>query len=58
MNKNKIVVLRTNNLILRILGQFRTNWQAKGFILENYPDFRQETCQWSKLDSPEFITIE
>ena len=56
--KNKIVLLRSNNIILKVLDQFRTLQQAKWFIEDNYPDFFKDVCQWSKFQSPEFITIE
>lgn len=56
--KNKIVLLRSDNIILKVLDQFRTLQQAKWFIEDNYPDFFKDVCQWSKFQSPEFITIE
>lgn len=56
--KNKIVVLRSENVILKILGQFRTLQQAKWFIEDEYPEFNKDVCQWSKFQSSEFITIE
>lgn len=37
--KNKIVLLRSDNIILKVLDQFRTLQQAKWFIEDNYPDF-------------------
>ena len=56
--KNKIVLLRSDNIILKVLDQFRTLQQAKWFIEDNYPDFFKDVCQWSKFQSHEFITIE
>lgn len=56
--KNKLVLLRSNNIILKVLGQFRTTERAKWFINDEYPEFRKDICQWSKFESPEFITIE
>jgi hypothetical protein len=56
--KNKIVLLRSGNIILKVLGQFRTLQQAKWFIEDEYSEFRKDVCQWSKFQSPEFITIE
>lgn len=56
--KNKLVLLRSGNVILEVLGQFRMSWQAEVFIEENYPEFRYCLYQWNKFQSPEFITIE
>jgi len=56
--KNKIVLLRSDNFILKILGQFGTLQQAKWFIEDEYPDFYKDICQYSKFESSEFITIE
>lgn len=56
--KNKIVVLRSGNVILQILGQFRTKELARWFIEDNYPEFYKDICQWSRYQSPEFIRIE
>lgn len=56
--KNKLVLLRKGNVIIKIIGQFRTKQLAKWFIEDNYPEFLKDTCQWSKFQSPEFITIE
>jgi len=56
--KNKIILLRSGNVILKVLGQFRTLQQAKWFIEDNYFEFYKDVCQWSKFQSPEFITIE
>lgn len=56
--KNKIVLLRSGNVILKVLGQFRTLQQAKWFIEDEYSEFRKDVCQWSKFQSPEFITVE
>lgn len=56
--KNKLVLLREDNIILKVLGQFRTKFLAKQFIKENYYEFYPDVCQWSKHKSPQFITIE
>ena len=56
--KNFIVLLRSDNTILRVLGQFRTKELARWFIEDEYPEFHRDICQWSKFESPEFITIE
>lgn len=56
--KNKIVLLRSENVILKVIGQFRTLQIAKWFIEDNFPEFYKDNCQWSKFQSPEFITIE
>jgi hypothetical protein len=55
---NKLVLLRSGSIILKVLGQFRTKQQAKWFIEDEYPEFKKDVCQWSKFQSPEFITIE
>ena len=51
-------MLRSDNFILKILGQFGTLQQAKWFIEDEYPDFYKDICQYSKFESSEFITIE
>lgn len=56
--KNKLVVLRSGNVILQVLGQFRTKERARWFIEDKHPEFYKDTNQWSKYQSPEFITIE
>jgi len=56
--KNKIVLLRSGNVILKVIGQFRTLEQAKWFIEDEYSEFIKDVCQWSKFQSPEFITVE
>ena len=56
--KNKLVLLRQDNIILRVLGQFRSKGLAKQFIEDNYPEFEPDFCQYSKYDSQQFITIE
>ena len=60
--KNKIVLLRSGNVILRVLGQFRTQHQAEFFISENFPNFYYSLYQWQESDcsetDPNFITIE
>lgn len=56
--KNQIVLLRSGNIILQVLGQFRTKELARWFIEDNYPEFHKDICQWSRFESPEFITIE
>jgi len=55
---NKLVLMRTNNCIVAVLGQFRTKQQAKWFIEENYPEFNKDNCQYSEFESPRFITID
>lgn len=55
---NKLVLLRSENAILKVLGQFRTKQIAKWFIEDNYQEFYKDLQQWSKHNSPEFITIE
>lgn len=55
---NKLVLLRSGNVILQVLGQFRTTELARWFIQDNYPEFLKDVCQWSKFESDEFITIE
>jgi hypothetical protein len=56
--KNKLVLLRSGNVILKVLGQFRNLQLAKWFIEDEYPEFLKDVCQWSKFQSAEFITIE
>lgn len=56
--KKKLVLLRSGNIILKVLGQFRTFQQAKWFIEDEYSEFIIDVCQWSKFQSPEFITVE
>lgn len=56
---NFLVLLRSGDVILKILAQKPTAYQAKWFVKDNYPDFDYESpCQYSKFKSPEFITIE
>lgn len=55
---NFLVLLRSGNIILKVLGQFRTSEKAKWFIEDEYPEFTKDVNQWSKYKSPEFITIE
>lgn len=55
---NKLVLLRSGNVILRVLGQFRTKEHAVWFIEDNYSEFRKDICQWSLFQSDLFITIE
>lgn len=56
--EKKIVLLRSGNIILRVLGQFRTLQKAKWFISDERPEFYKDICQWSKHKSDLFITIE
>ena len=61
---NKLVLLRRDNVILAVLGQFRNKWLAKNFISDNYPEFRPDGYghQWHQSEDleehPHFITIE
>ena len=56
--KNKLVLLRSGNIILKVLGQFRTSELATWFIQDECTEFKKDICQWSKFQSDEFITIE
>lgn len=56
--KNFIVALYNGNNIISLLGQFRTSWDAKCFIEDNYIEFHKDICQYSKYQSPLFIRIE
>lgn len=56
--KNKIVLLRSGNVILRVLGQFKTLYQVKLFLENEHPEFIKDVSQWSKFQSSEFITVE
>ena len=55
--ENKLVLLKRGNIILEVLGQFRTKELARWFIEDNYPEFYKDICQWSKFESPEYIVI-
>ena len=54
----KLVLLRSGNLIVEVLGLFRTKERARWFIQDNYPEFRPDVCQYSLFQSDLFITIE
>jgi len=56
--KNFIVALYNGNNIIALLGQFRTHWEAKCFIENNYIEFNKDICQYSKYQSNLFIKIE
>lgn len=58
MIKNKLVLLREDNIILKVLGQFRNKFLANQFIEENYPEFEKDICQFSNPEQSQFITIE
>lgn len=55
--KNYLVLLRKNNTIIEVLGQFRTKSLAIEFVEENFIEFYKDICQYSKFESNQFITI-
>ena len=55
--KNFLAILMSGNIIVQILGQFRTKWQAERFIEDNHIEFNKDVCQYSKFESPLFIKI-
>ncbi len=54
----KAVFLKSDNIILKVLGIFRRKHKAVGFVRENYSEFELDFCQYSKYNSDQFITIE
>jgi len=58
IGNNYLVLLRSGNVIVKVLGQFQTLYKAKIFVEDNFSEFSQDICQYSKYQSELFITIE